>query len=111
MANAINRLSLPHFNCMTHVTDTHAKYARKRKPHLAPVQRSLVGFTGPAKARASHQAVSAGPVAQGRPDAGAAPGEWPRLDLEDHRIGIPLRNDEDHVCTRSAQPPRVPVDQ
>jgi hypothetical protein len=24
---------------------------------------------------------------------------------------IPLRNDEDHVCTRSAQPPRVPVDQ
>jgi hypothetical protein len=26
------------------------------------------------------------------------------------RTTIPLRNDEAHVCVRSAQPPRVPVD-
>jgi hypothetical protein len=25
------------------------------------------------------------------------------------QLGIPLRNDKDHVCARSAQPPRVPV--
>jgi hypothetical protein len=91
MANAINRLLLPHFNCMTHVTDTYAKYARKRKPHLASVQRSVVGFTWtwpkPARHTRPYQLVRwlKADRTLVRYRAG------PRLDLDDRRMGIRFR--------------------